>query len=184
VNCIKTPGLLLQSVPYLGQKKILKVLTPEHGLITLFAKKTPLVPFSIAEWVYRKSNTEMHPLQETSLLDPLLELRKDYTVLNAAGAMAQDLSKTQLPGKKAPFALACAYLKRLPLNPLILAASFRLKLLIFEGLLSEEIDPTFSIEEWEQVKILSFGKQFSQIQALTKAPFRKIELLFEERLQH
>ena len=182
MNCIKTPGLLLQSIPYLGQKKIFKVLTPEHGLITFFTKKSPLVPFSIAEWVYRKSNTEMHPLQEATLLDPLLELRSDYTILSAAGAIAQDLLKTQFPGKKAPFALACAYLKRLPLNPLILAASFRLKLLICEGLLAEEIDPTFSVAEWELVKILGFARQFAQIQGLRDAPLRKIELLFEERL--
>lgn len=181
-HSIKTPGLLLQSIPYLGQKKILKVLTPEHGLIAFFAKTTQLTPFCLAEWVYLKSHKEIHPLQDSTLLDPLLELRQDYNTLAAAGAIAQDLLRTQLPGKKAPFALACAYFKKLPLNPQILAASFRLKLLLHEGLLSPEPEPTFTSAEWEQVALLAFARQFSLIQELTAAPYEKIRALFEERV--
>ena len=179
---IKTPGLLLQSIPYLGKKKILKILTPEQGLISLFAQTSSLTPFCIAEWVYRKSNQEIHSIQDTTLLDPLFELRTSYAILSAAGSIAQDLLRTQMPGKKAPFALASAYLKKLPLNPPIFAASFRLKLLLHEGLLSPDPDPMFSPLEWEQVSILGFSRQFSQIGQVKDPPWKKIELLFEERL--
>ena len=180
-----TPGLLLQSIPYLGQKKILKIFTPEHGLVSLFATTTKLSPFCLAEWVYRKSNKEIHTLQDTTLLDPLLELRTNYNTLTAAGAIAQDLLRTQLPGKSAPdlYALTCLYLKKLPTNPHIFAASFRLKLLLHEGLLSTEPEPSFTPTEWEQLEILAFARQFSLIQEQTTAPVRKIELLFDERFR-
>ncbi|PIS02012.1 MAG: hypothetical protein COT85_07675 [Chlamydiae bacterium CG10_big_fil_rev_8_21_14_0_10_42_34] len=179
---IKTPGLLLQSISYLGQKKILKVLTPDHGLISLFTKSTKLTPFCLAEWVYRETGKEMHTLQDSTLLDPLLNLRQDYQTLTFAGAMAQDLLRTQMPNKKAPYALASAYFKKLPLNPQILAASFRLKLLLHEGLLSLEPSTSFSPLEWEQLSTLAFGSHFSQIQKQTLAPFEKIELLFNEAI--
>ncbi len=181
---IKTTGLLLQSIPYLGQKKILKVLTPEQGLLSFFAKKSALTPFCLAEWVYFKSHKEVHSLRDTTLLDSLLELRQDYSTLTAAGAIVQDLLRTQLPNKKAPFALVCAYLKKLPLNPPLLAASFRLKLLHHEGLLSlDHPEPTFTSTEWDQVQILTLARQFSLIQQQPPPPYEKIRALFEERMQ-
>jgi recombinational DNA repair protein (RecF pathway) len=179
---IKTPGLLLQSIPYLGQKKILKILTSEHGLISLFVQKTSLSPFCHAEWVYLKSTREIHTLQDSTLLDPLLELRTDYAILSAAGSIAQDLLRTQMPGKKGPLSLALAYLKKLPLNPPILAASFRLRLLLHEGLFSPEPDPTFTPPEWEQVSTLAFCRHFSEISEQKTAPFSKIATLFDQRL--
>jgi DNA repair protein RecO len=182
MGLINTPGLLLQSTPYLGQKKILKILTAEHGLISLFASKTNLAPFCLAELVYLKSTHELHKLQDITLLDPLLELKSDYTLLSHAGSIAQDLLRTQFPGKKAPLDLAYAYLKKLPLNPPLLLASFRLKLLLHEGLLSSEPDPLFTPQEWEQISVLAFSRKFSLIQALTQAPFSKIEHMFESRL--
>lgn len=178
----KTEGLLLQSIPYLGHKKILKVLAPELGLISLISKSAKMqpAPFCIGEWVYRKTEKEIHSLTDFSLLDPLLELRTDYNTLSAAGLLAQDLLRSQFPDKKAPFVLACAYLKKLPLNPPTLLASFRLKLLLHEGLLSPD-EPIFTPLEWEQTSILAFSRQFSQIAEVKVAPFEKIQALFTER---
>lgn len=180
----KSPGLLLHSIPYLGQKKILKVFTPEYGLITLLSKspKLPSSPFCIAEWVYRP-HSSIYPLKDATLLDPLLHLRTDYTLLTAAGAIAQDLLRTQLPGKKAPdlYQLACLYLQKLPASPHLLAASFRLKLLLHEGLLSPEPEPTFTSPEWAQASTLAFSRTLSPILALQTAPFDKIRSLFDQR---
>lgn len=176
-----THGLLLQSIPYLGKKKILKVLAPELGLISLITSKHAPAPFCIGEWVYKKAQREIFSLQECSILDPLLHLRNDYTTLSAAGFIAQDLLHTQFPNKRAPYALAYAYLKKLPENPAMLAASFRLKLLIHEGLLSPD-EEIFSAEEWEQVAILAFSREFSQIIRMEKAPIDKIGALFSDRM--
>jgi len=179
-----TPGLLLHSIPYLGQKKILKIFTPEQGLLSLFAQKTKISPFCHAEWVYRKTEKEIYSLQDTTLLDPLLHLRENYNTLMAAGAISQDLLRTQMPGKKAPevFELALFYFKKLSTQPELLVSSFRLKLLFHEGLLTEKPHPSFTIPEWEQVKTLAFSRKLSEIQGLPAAPHAKIQLLFEERL--
>lgn len=181
----KTPGLLLQSIPYLDQKKILKIFTPE-GLVSLFAKTSTLTPFCIAEWVYQKTEKELYPLKEAALLDPLSALRQSYPIITAAGSIAKDLLRSQLPGKKAPalYQLACLYLKKIPLAPEILVASFRLKLLLHEGLLSALPEPTFTAAEWEQVNLLAFARQFSSLYAIPTAPFTKIALLVEERLTY
>ncbi len=181
---ITSPGLLLQSIPYLGQKKILKVFSPDQGLLSFFAQNSKLAPFLFAEWVYRKSEKEIHSLQDTTLLDPLLHLRESYNTLIAAGAIAQDLLRTQMPGKKAPelFELALFYLRRLSKSPELLAASFRLKLLLHEGLLSDEPHPFFTASEWEQVHTLAFSRKLSAIECLSSIPQTKINLLFEERL--
>ena len=179
----KTAGLLIQSIPYLGQKKILKIFSREHGLLSLFAKSTQLSPFCIAEWVYQKSQKEIHSLKDSSLIDPLLHIRQNYNLITSAGGMAQDLLRTQLPNKGAPelFDLTTLYLKHLPENPSVLAASFRLKVLYHEGLLSPEPEPLFTSEEWEQVAILAFSRHLSTILSLDSAPFGKIARLFDEK---
>ena len=140
----KTEGIILRSIPYLGSQKILKVFTPEAGLISLMAKKLSFAPFTspflVAEWVYKKGKEEIHLLKDASLLNPLSELRNDYATLSAAGEIAQDLLRSQLPAKKggALYSLVLSYFGKLPLfaRPETLAASFRLKLLLHEGLLA------------------------------------------------
>ncbi len=178
-----TPGLLLQSIPYLGQKKILKIFTPEKGLLSFFASKTNLDPFCLAEWVYRPTERDIHSLRDSTLLDPFLHLRESYPALLAAGSIAQDLLKTQMPNKKASelFELALLYFRKLPASPELLAASFRLKLLLHEGLLSSEPDPAFSPPEWDQVHTLAFSRKISTILTLTAAPHAKIRFMFEEK---
>jgi DNA repair protein RecO (recombination protein O) len=139
----KQEGILLQSIPYLGNHRILKVFTPDAGLLTLMAKhvKTKNAaatnPFCRAEWVYRKSLGDIYPIKDATLLDPLDELRKEYRVLSAAGSMANDLLRSQFPQRPAKrlYELLIASLKHLPQNPLAIAQSFRLRLLQFEGLL-------------------------------------------------
>jgi DNA repair protein RecO len=184
VMSISTAGILLQVIPYLGRKKILKIFTPEQGLISLFTSNTQLVPFSLAEWVYRKSEREMHSLQDASLIDPLLHLKEEYATLIAAGGIARDLLRTQLPGKKAVelFDLTLFYLNKLSTAPEILAASFRLKLLLHEGLLNTTPHPSFTEMEWKEIEILAFSRKLSEILHLQQIPRDKIDLFFEERI--
>lgn len=182
----RTPGLLLQSIPYLGQKKIFKVFTPNHGLLSFFVTKTNLSPFCLAEWVYRRTEKEIYPLLDATLLDPLLSLRQSYATLTAAGQIARDLLTSQLPYKPAPalYALAHLYLAKLPQSPDLLAASFSLKLLLHEGLLSSEREESFTLTEWEQVGRLAFLRQLSDLALVQEAPLQKIRQFFAERLHH
>jgi DNA repair protein RecO len=213
---IKSQGILLQAIPFLGKGRIFKVFAEDAGLITLMAKKPTLAqfsPFCIAEWIYRKKQSEMVALRDASLIDSLLELRQSYGALTAAGSMAKDLLRTQLPERPSPglYSLLASYLKKTALfeHPGVLAASFRMKLLLHEGLLalqegcahcSREANSLaqgesvclahtspfaigFSSSEWQILLRLAFARQFSLLQEIDGPPelFEKIATLFEER---
>ncbi len=140
----RSPGLLLQAIPYLGKKKILKILTPGVGLISLLAKTVRdaslLTPFCLAEWVYKKGQRDLHTLIDASLSDGLLSLRSNYQTLCSAGLIAQELLRAQMPGVYSPelFALACSIFQKMGSfdHPEVLVALFRLKWLQQEGLLA------------------------------------------------
>jgi DNA repair protein RecO len=215
----KSQGILLLAIPYLGKGRILKVFTEDAGLITLVSKKPSLAvfsPFCIAEWIYQKKQSEIFTLLEGSLIDGLLSLRQSYATLTAAGSMAQDLLRTQLPAKSAPglYHLLSSYFKKTFSFecPAILAASFRMKLLLHEGLLAlqtncihcdlpatslmqgESVCPAhsspsaigFSISEWQILHCLTFAKQFSLLQQIDCPPSlnEKLTALFEERTKY
>ncbi len=136
----QSEGILLQAIPYLENRRILKVFTKEMGLISLIAssKKVPFAtPFCKAEWLFRKSAKDLHTLKEGSLLDPLLHLKESYETIQAASSMASDLLRSQLSHKAAAmlYELLLASFTHLANHPHAVAQSFRLKLLQFEGLL-------------------------------------------------
>lgn len=142
----KTEGLLLQAIPYLGNQKILKVLTKKEGLLSFFVKKKELLnlanPFLKAEWVYTSGKGDIHPLKDISSQDTFEALRRSFPLIQTAGQIAQSLLKTQLPGKCCVgiYTLTIAFFKRLPefSNPETLLMSFYLKTLLHDGLLSLE----------------------------------------------
>lgn len=170
----KTEGLLLKAIPYLNDQKILKVLTPNDGLISLMAKKKHqkifLDPFLLAQFVFRKGKSEIHSLIDYSLIDDLTEIRQSLDTINAAASIAKDLLTTQLPGKSFPklFALACIYLQKLPKikNLKALLTSFKLKLLIHEGLLNLDNSDHFCQEHALNDHIQFLPKQFILVKTL------------------
>lgn len=210
-------GILLSATPYLGQKKILKVFTAEFGLMTLMAKSSKqtqlTAPFCIGEWVYRKSQREIYPLVDGSLLDPLDTIRSSYDILTGAGAMANDLLRSQLPLKPSLklYDLLSLYLRKIAesSHPHSIAASFRIKLLLHDGLLSLRPDCArcgepasciaegesyctthgiggidFAASEWDLLLLLGYGRQFSilnQVDA-TDALLEKTKGVFQERM--
>ena len=181
---ITTTGILLKSIKHLGQKKILKVFTKDHGLLSFFSSSTKLAPFSLAEWTFRETEKELISLKEGTLLDPLLDLKESYETLSFAGTMAKDLLTTQMPHKKSEdlFQLTYLYLKKLPLNPEGFLASFKLKLLLHEGLLPHTIPARFTPEEWTQIELLGFSRSFKTIEKARGVPLAKIQSFFDESL--
>lgn len=155
----KAPGLLLQAIPYLGQKKILKIFTPHLGVISLITKKKHdpalLTPFCLAEWVYRKGSRDLYLLLDGSISDGLLDLRKTYEALFSAGLIARDLINLQMPGSFAAemFALTVLIFQKMGSfqHPEVLVALFRLKWLQHEGLLS--LHPNCSLCQSEAISL-------------------------------
>lgn len=137
----KTRGLLLHAIPYLGKKKILKILTAEYGLISVFAKSnTPpslCSPFFVGEWVYHIKQSDLYLLQDGCIIDDLSHIRNNYRILMSAGTMAQSILSSQQNGKPSPklYQLAVFYLEQLKTfpKPEILSLSFQVKLLQHEG---------------------------------------------------
>lgn len=193
----KKQGVVLQAIPYLDKGRILKVFSRESGMVSLMAKKKTLpslAPFCIAEFVYKTRQSDLGMLIDASLIDSLVDLRKSYEILTTAGSMAQDLLRSQLPGKASPglYDLLCSYFKKLPEfhNPDVLSASFQLKLLLHDGLLAladecalcgkpasvlmqgESFCPehapflmlTHSENDWRTLHHLAFARQFSILQ--------------------
>lgn len=177
----KTEGLLIQAIPYLGSQKILKILTPQDGLVTLMVKNKSLLPltdpFLIAEWVFKKGNSSLYRLLDASLINPLSHLRSSYTSLMAAGEIGQALLRSQFPEKKGGglYALAISYLQKISSfsNPAILSSSFYLKLLMHDGLLGMQNE---CVECGEKASALSFGESFCEKHGL----FEKMSFLPKE----
>lgn len=189
-------GILLQSIPYLESRRILKVFTKDAGLLLIIAgtKKAPFAsPFCRAEWVYRISSNELHSLKDSTLLDPMLRLKESFEMIEAASAIAGDLLRSQLPNKASHglYELLLASLTHLPSNPKAIAQSFRLKLLQFEGLLriqttcthcgapathlaeGESVCPrhassaiSFTPTEWALLLSLGLARRFSELSSL------------------
>lgn len=152
----KSEGIVLHSTLYQSHHRILKVFTKEKGLLSFFVKNvTPnnsrLVAvtsvLSHGEWVFQKSDRELHKVKDTSLIDSFLELRNRYESLEVAGAIARLILATQMPNKpSAPlFSLLATFLKKIPEfeNPKVLNYSFHFKLFMHEGMI--HIHPTCSI---------------------------------------
>ena len=211
----KTEGVLLQTIPYLGAQKILKVFTPDVGLLSLIVKSPSLSgmtsPFIQAEWVYRKGKEDLHLLKDATLLNAFPKFREDYRTISSAGAIARDLLRSQLPAKPAHalYALLLSYWHQLPhfLHPETLVASFRLKFLLHEGVLSlqplctqcasparhllagesvclahaESNSLFFEEAAWNQLQQLAYARRFTCLQKieLSQATQDQIKFIFE-----
>ena len=142
----KTEGLLLQSIPYLGNQKILKVLTKEKGLLSFIVKKKGLSqiadPFMTAEWIYTSKGKDIHPLKDLSPTYLFEEIRNSFLTIEIAGKIGKALLLTQKPENSSTgvYLLTIAYLRKLSSfeNPKNLLSSFYLKVLLHEGLLGLE----------------------------------------------
>jgi DNA repair protein RecO len=187
---VKTQGLLLQTLPYLETHRILKVLTPE-GLVSLMAKSAAspkagwqslTTPFLMAEWVYEVGHRDLASLKDGTILEEFPAIKRSFDALSCAGQIAQALLQTQLPGKRAemPLALGVASLRKMSLfqNPKILLAAFRLRLLAYEGLLTDSCLTTLSFG----IELLSL-KKFSELACLSidEGAEKAVERLFQLR---
>ena len=180
----KTEGLLLKATPYLNDQKILKVLTPNDGLISLIAKKKHqkifLDPFLLAQFVFKKGKSEIHTLIDVSLINDLSEIRQNLDSIHAAAAIAKDLLSTQVPDKPSGklFTLASIYLQKIHKisNLRALVSSFRLKVLIHEGLIDLNSNQFaqhcqlnahlfLSMKESSQAQTLGLSKSLQEITA-------------------
>jgi DNA repair protein RecO (recombination protein O) len=223
MNEKKTEGIVLRSQEFKEHHRIITLFSPQ-GLISLIVKSVSrkntrllalTTPFSYGEFIYHQGRSELFRLHDGTVFDAHLILRQSLKSLQTAGALANAILSSQMAGKPAPalFLLYKSYHKQVPCfdDPAPLLASFYLKLLKHEGLLSISPHCTscagtpanllhngesicsqhpiehamhFSSSEWETLLSLDGAQQFSALRTLSLSPFfsEKINTLFHSRL--
>jgi DNA repair protein RecO (recombination protein O) len=172
---IKTEGIILKMVPYKDHHRILQILTPGSGMISMMAKgvskpklQSLLSPLTRLELVYRKKGSDLCFFKEGFVIERHYFLREKWSLLESAGRMTNAILHTQFPEKAAPdlYRLLVACLKQLPYfrEPSTLITLFYLKLLTHEGVISwdqHSLFPlSFSHSIWSELKNLAYAKSF------------------------
>ena len=172
---IKTEGIILKMIPYKDHHRVVQMLTPDSGILSLLAKgvskpkmQSLLSPLTHLEVVYRKKGSDLCFFKEGSVIESHHFLRARWDLLESAGKMAGALLQTQFPEKAAPnlYRLLIACLKHLPhfQHPLTLVTLFYLKLLTHEGVIAWE-NPSFfplscPLPIWSELKNLAHTRSF------------------------
>jgi DNA repair protein RecO (recombination protein O) len=176
----RSEGVVLKSILFKESDRIITLFTQNNGIVSLLIKKfrpyTALAtPLCCGEFLYNMGKTDLYLFQDGHIINDHFALRGSFTLLSAAGSMAASLIHSQLPGKPSPelYTLFLAYLKCLPLlaNSKNLVASFILKLLTHEGILSWESYEVFPLpikkEDWCYLKQITLCRSFNQIAELS-----------------
>ena len=141
----KETGIILFVVPYGESDAIAKAFTKDLGYVSFFSKNAlgrgrflMFEPFSLGDFSFEEGASSLLKLREFICTEAHLPLRESLERIESASLMARAIEKTQGPGLSAPalFTLLTLYLRWMPkaLDPMVLAASFYLKLLQHEGL--------------------------------------------------
>lgn len=143
----RTEGVILTTLDFQDYDQILKVFTPENGIVKFIFKRAKsqktrqgaiLAPLSRAEFHYVRGKGEFHKCREVCMLNPHLSLRQELTWLQTGCEMLQIILQSQMEDKPAPalYKLLISYLEKIPLmtDPHVLISSLRLKVLRHDGL--------------------------------------------------
>jgi len=141
-NEIETEGIIVHSVPLREDGVLVSVFTPHHGLVKLtrnVGRKYSPLPLTLIECVYRQTHRELCACIEWRVLNHYVALRDDLQKIRGACDMLRAIRDSQWIGKPAPhlYFLLLDYLHNIVMGgqPDNLSLSFRLKLLLHEGLL-------------------------------------------------
>lgn len=142
-----TEGIILRVIPFRDYDQIISIFTLEAGLVKVLYKgsstkskkgKGLCMPLTKVEVSYREKRGEVFGCHELNCREIFLSLRKNLCFLEVACDLLQVILDSQLIGKSSPqlYHLLCYYLHKIPqtVNPCLLGASFRLKLLKHDGL--------------------------------------------------
>ncbi len=178
-------GIVLKSLNFQDNDKILTVFSRDLGLVKLIVKKGNTKhcpahltsPLSQGEFIYSKGNSDLLKCQEISPINNYFNLRENLEELEASCDMLQSLLDSQPPHTPSShlYDLCCSYFSKMPAMeyPQLLADSFRLKILRHDGLLN--LNPVCSICTVAlEAHYVSSGESFCRLHAPRSA------LLFDQ----
>ncbi len=167
---MESHAVVIKKTPYQDRKNILTLLTLEHGLISCLIQnrgsKDNLLtiiasPFSEALFTLNKKNS-LYVCKEATLVDAHLHLRESLPAFQSAAKLLKALLISQPRDKPIPhiFQLFLIYYVEIKNtdNPLAIAASFYLKILLIEGLL--HLDLVCTLCKKNPSTSLSSGQSF------------------------
>lgn len=142
-----TEGVILKVVPFRDYDQIVSLFTRDVGLLKVMNKnvkggqnKNYCFPLSVAEVIYAERNSEISHCHDLTIIDYYNDLRKNLKHLETGCDLIHVIACSQLVGSHSPalYELLRYYLNKIPSlpNPELLSISFRLKLLLHEGILS------------------------------------------------
>ncbi len=185
-----TEGIPLRTLEYKEKERICTLYTEELGLISIIlkdlsSKKAHLLlastPFCIADYHTLKGRSDIYLVQDITIQNHLPSLKKSFAHLSAASQIALLLLSSQLPEKRSPqlYQLFKSFLLQLGAfeDPTLAVASFTLKLLLHEGVLSLREPPElFTLEEWHTLLPFALAKRFSQLPTAPLSPLLQSKL--------
>ena len=142
-----TEGVILKVIPFGAYDQEIFLFTRDAGLLKVMykngqrgQKKSFFSPLAVAEVVYRERNSEISYCHDLTLIEHYNGLRKSLRHLEVGCDLIQVITSSQVVGEIAPalYELLRYYLNKIPTlpDPEVLSISFRLKLLLHDGLLS------------------------------------------------
>ncbi len=176
-------AIVLKATPYEEDGKILKIFTAEVGVASVIVKKlkrketfwqTVTSPLARGEYHLTRRRSDLYTLGEASLIDAHFEIRNDFNKLDAACTILRAILTSQYPEKPSPelYLLTITYLRKLKTfkDPLLLALSFQMKLLNYEGLFPEtkdELESPITSNDWLILECLCHAKKFDLLESIT-----------------
>lgn len=161
-------AIILQTVRYGDRDQIITAFSRELGIVKFITKRgvshqsakvTMLSPLTRVEIVYVKGRGELHRVREVMLLNSYSALREQLSLLQAGCELIEAIRQSQTGERAAPllYDLMCIYLGHLQeLHDVGTAvASFRLKILKHDGMLSDWVLTGLSDEEQLLVQLLA-----------------------------
>ncbi len=196
----RSEGIVMQVLPFQDADAIFTVYTHDLGFAKFVLKyalssrqrgKGVPSPLALTEFIYRPTSGELLSCKEATVLDSFHALRKNLSLIEAGGALLKALYQTQPLGKVSDklYKLLLVYLDKLPQveDPKVLVASFKLKILRYEGVLTfhnQNLDHLegFHPEEAKMLFVMALTQSLGDLKPLLlTAPLEeKIDQLFKE----
>lgn len=203
---ISTKAIVLRTLPFKENQKIITVFSEDLGMASIIMKKigshktNPIVfseLFCEAEFVCAKKNSDLLTFCEGEILNLHLPLRSQLSYLKTALSFATALLRSQMPGKpsRALYALLSSFLRQIPCAPNLqsLLNCFYLKILIHEGLYHPSSpakerkagEEYFSFEENSMIAAIASTRNFSKLGELLSPDLlsQKIENFFSLQIE-
>lgn len=214
-------GIVLRAREYQDNKKLVEIFSREEGVsccLLSFRRGCQAwgAPLSEVEFIVRKGRSDLQIVVDGHVIDEHLYLRGSYQWLETAGELLQSILASQPKGIAAPllYDLLKGSLRQIPQfeDLSVLRASFKLKLLIHEGVLAiaercsvcgdgraSYLDRgqsvclehrtqealSFTAEEWGLLQLLGEAKRFSEMRHLRCDPVfsASVAKLFDEKFK-